>query len=331
MSIGKQFKTALKRVVFGDTLLPVDFTIGLVEPQDEISVEVHGAGAPLDVTSRYSMACSEPFTVCLGLDLPRRRLALQFRQRSGQRRVMGEIGLQPSPVPAAPGDPDLGFFEAHSTALYCLSRPHQLAHRLLGAASDRRRIRHAGAGMSSVERGALAVNFIRPHPVLVVSALGESGGTMFPMNLTGELGDGRFGLALQSANQPARLVESARRIAVSTVPLEHAPFAYRLGANHFRDSIDWNSLPFATNPSSIWKIPVPAFALRVREMEIKQVYRTGRHTFFVARVVSDAHLTRGPALHTIHGHYQAFRIKEHISDRQSSLRADAAHKGRPLG
>jgi len=295
-------------------------------------------GAPLDVTNRYSMACSHPFTVCVAFEPGHppaanhlAGLSLEFREQSGDRRVLGRIGLKvppaagaASPAPAS----DINLFEVSSASILCLGKRHLLAHRCLQIYSDLRRSSRQRADMSSVERRAMIVNFIRPHPVVLVSLVDDAGGNMFPMNLTGELGGGRFGLALQAANQPAKLLEHAGRFAVSTVPVSQGPLAYQLGANHFRSAIGWNDLPFATRQSAAFRIPVPAFALRVREMEVEQVHRNGLHTFFVARVVSDERPAPGRAIHTIHGFYQAWRMRGRPRELDASLVADQAHKCR---
>ena len=68
MSIIGQCRKVIKKLMFGDTLLPQAFTIGLTEPQGEITVWLHGMGLPIDVTRRHSMACADPFTVCIAFD-----------------------------------------------------------------------------------------------------------------------------------------------------------------------------------------------------------------------------------------------------------------------
>ena len=330
--MNRGFKDVVKRIIFGDTLLPRDFTLGLPDPQNEVSVWLQGLATPLDVTHQYSMACTDPFTICIafapGLIVPehsRNPLTLQFCERGGPQRLLGQIGLKPAAISPHADQPTLRFFEAVTANIYCLARRHLWAHSMLRAFSNRKRRQQTGA-LSVLDGRAMIVNFIRPHTVVLVSALSETRGTMFPMNITGDLGDGRFGLALQAANQPARIVEAAGRIAVSTVPLAQAQFTYRLSANHSRKSIDWGELPFATKPSTRLEIPVPVFALRVREMEIEQVYRMGRHTFFVARIVSDERLSDRLALHTIHGYYQTLRLKGRPDELAASLLDDASNK-----
>jgi len=93
------------------------------------------------------------------------------------------------------------------------------------------------------------------------------------------------------------------------VPMQQAPIAYILGPNHNVPTIDWRQLPFATRPSRIFKIPVPVFACRVRELRVEQVHRLGYHTFFLSRVLSDERFATVPELCVAHGFYQDWRVK----------------------
>lgn len=332
MSIFKH-SGAIKNLVFGDTLLPQEFTVGMVEPQAEITVWLHGMGSPVDVTHRHSTACSDPFTLCVAFDEGQtpdhrslRHLSLKFCERDGRKRVLGEIGLRQTATISVLGS-ELLLFEARSAANYCLPRILLYAHYLFHAYSQWRRVNTSGMKMSFLDRRAAMVTFIRPHPVSLVSVVGESGGNIFPMNIMGDLGNGRFAFALKDSRRAAHLVERAGHIALSSVPLSQAPLAYQLAANHFKQSIVWDQLPFATKMSTAFSIPVPAFTQRVREMEIEKVHRIGSHTFFVARIIRDERLTVGAELCVIHGFYQSWRLRGRSTELETSLVEDSSNKG----
>jgi flavin reductase (DIM6/NTAB) family NADH-FMN oxidoreductase RutF len=332
MRIIEQSRTAIKRLVFGDTLLPQGFTIGVAGPQAEITVWLHGMDAPLDVTHRHSSACFQPFTICVAFDEGRvpdaqdlRRLSLKFCEREGQKRVLGEIGLRKTTAISMDGL-ELLLFEARSSANYCLQRRYLWAHYLLHAYSGWRSFDASEIKMSFRERRASMVTFIRPHPVSLVSLGDNSCGNIFPMNIMGDLGHDRFGFALRKARLASGLVERSGRIAVSCVPLPQAPFAYQLATNHLKEFIDWEQLPFATRLSSLFEIPVPVFALRVREMEIEKIQRIGSHTFFVARIVHNESFSDGLELCVIHGFYQAHRLKGRSAELKASVVQDSVNK-----
>jgi flavin reductase (DIM6/NTAB) family NADH-FMN oxidoreductase RutF len=334
VSMMRHCQRAIQRIVFGDTFVPQAFTVGMADPQTEITVWLHGMGAPLDVTSRHSMACADPFTVCIAFDEglgPRekehRRLTLKFRERGGQKRVLGEIGLN---LKSAAGIPARGteliLFEARSARNHCLPKAHILAHYARHRYLLWRRLDIAGIVMSFLERRAVMVMFIRPHPVVLLSLCDEAGGNIFPMNIMGDLGNGYFAFALKDSKVAAHLVERARRVALSSIPLSQTSLAYQLGANHRKQSIEWNELPFATRKSAKLHIPVPTFAQRVREMEVETVRKIGSHIFFVARIVSDEHLATGAGLCIVHGFYQAWRLKGRRADLEDSLAEDMHNK-----
>jgi len=332
--LSQRYRKLIKKVVFGETLLAQEFFIGLPEPQTEISVWLHGLGAPLDVTRCHSMACAAPFSICVAFDegkKPRQTrwggLTLKFCERSGGQKVLGEIGLKLVTSISAVGF-ELCFFEARSSANHCLPMLRLYAHYLLHAYSDRRiSSGTSGMKMSFLEKRAAMVNFIRPHPTVLVSLSWENRGNIFPMNLMGDLGPGYFGFALKDSRKAAHLVEACGRIAVSSLPMPHAPLAYQLAVNHTKECIEWNQLPFATKPSPQFGIPVPVFAPRIREMEVKKVHRIGSHTFFVAHIVSDESYSAAvQVLCVVHGFYQAWRLKGRSRELQASVAENAASK-----
>src|ERR1700722_12042035 len=100
MSLKKRIRRLVKQIVFGGDLHPQRFFLAQTEPQKEITVWLHGAGEPIDVTRRHCQACALPFLVCIGFrhgeeptttQLP--NLALRFRERDGEQRLLGEIDL----------------------------------------------------------------------------------------------------------------------------------------------------------------------------------------------------------------------------------------------
>ncbi|HEX3469653.1 MAG TPA: hypothetical protein VHT28_00575 [Silvibacterium sp.] len=333
MSILRKSRRAIRKIIFGDTLLPHGVRLGFVEPQTEVAVWLHGMGAPLDVTHRHSMACADPLTVCIAFDKGQspgeqnlRRLSLRFCEHNGKRRVLGEIFLRPTR--SIPVGSKLFLFEARSSRNYCLPRARLWAHDLLRAYTNWRRVDASALKMSLGGMRAMTVMFIRPHPVVLVSHASDAGGNIFPMNLMGDLGNGYFAFALVDSREAAIGVERARRIALSSLPLPHAAVAFQLAPNHFRQSIDWSRLAFATRASATFRIPVPAFAQRVREMEIAHTCKLGSHKFFIARIVSDKNFTRCEVLHLVDGIYQAWRLKDRGTELQAPLAADSLDKRR---
>lgn len=332
MPIFRQNRGAIRKIVFGDTLVPQEFTIGLTEPQAEIAVWLHGMGAPVAVTRRLTTACCAPLVLGVSLDEGQWaatndhcKLSLRFCERAGAKRMLGEIWLARRALIPLNGA-ELLLFDVLGSTNRCLPRPRLWAHFLTQAYSNRQNLGSFDVKMTARELRAAIVTFIRPHPLMLGSILGEAGGNMFPMNLMGELGNGYFAFALKDSRRAAHLVEDARRIALSNVPLPLCSVAFKMAINHTKDSINWNQLPFALKPSREFRIPVPAAAPRVRELQVEQIRKIGSHTLFIARIISHETFSDDPQVHMIHGFYQYWRVRGSKGDLAASVAADALNK-----
>jgi hypothetical protein len=95
--------------------------------------------------------------------------------------------------------------------------------------------------------------------------------------------------------------------------------ARQLGRNHRQQSVRWDQLPFETTLSAELRIPVPRFALRVRELQIEAVRKLGSHTLFIAHVIRDRLRAEVPEFFMVHGTYEARRraLQEELWNRRS--------------
>jgi flavin reductase (DIM6/NTAB) family NADH-FMN oxidoreductase RutF len=321
----------IKRMIFGDSLLPQEFTIGLVEPQKEVTVWLHGSRKPLDVTWKVTTACCAPLMMCVAFDAgefpaaSKQKLMLRYRAREGQGRLLGEMQLTAAKKITV-GETTLVLFNVPRSKCYCLSQTRLWAYYIRHACEQFRYVKNPDVKMTLKEQRAAMITFIRPHPLSLGSIQADTGGNIFPMNLMGELGSGLFGFALKDSRRAAHLVEKTRKIALSSVPLEWSPLAHRYAVHHTKDSIDWSQLPFALRDSEKLCIPVPRFASRVRELQVEAIHPIGSHTFFVARVVSDQAFSHEPVLHAIHGLYQAWRMRGSKAELEASVRLNQLNK-----
>ena len=335
MSIVKQGKELLKDLLLGSVRPAQKFFLGQQGPQKEISVWLHGMDAPVDVTNHHSLACASPLTICVAFEKgtvlgePKLRgLSLRFCERDGNRRLLGRIGLRYNGISIPTSGPALYFFQVSSARSYCLPFLHLCMFYLQRSYKNwRNPLPRNTINPPFLEMRAMEVLFICPRPICLASAVESSGGNMFPMNVMGQLDDGYFGFGLKDARSPSNLVDRTRRIALSTIPMQQGDLGYRLGPNHSKkNGIDWSDLPFATKQSPNFRIPVPAFAFRVREMKVENARKLGSHIFFVGRVVRDERFSDGMEWCVIHGNYQAWRLKSRPSEIESSIAEDARVK-----
>jgi len=311
MSLLKQARKIVRRMVLGDTDLPQQCAVAMPDPQDEISVWLYGAGPPRDVTDAHAPACAAPFTIGIGLeDDPGEsaHLSLRFCERHGERRMLGEIGLRAAGIIRTSGQ-TLRLFQARSCRNHCLPWTRLWAHQLLQVYFQWRRGGDPDVRMDTLGTRSMMVLFICPRPVVLVSVMHGETGNIFPMNLMGPIGKDYMAFALNSSRQAAPFVERAGCTVFSNIPSEQSEVARQLRGNHRQKSVRWDQLPFETRPSASLGIPVPCFALRVREMEVEAVRKLGSHTLFVARVVHDERRSARPQFTMIHGIYQARRLR----------------------
>ena len=140
MPMVSEVRSVIKRIAFGNTLLPQEFTLGLPVPTGgDHRVAAWGSGEPRDVTNRHSMVCAAPLTICIGFDegqVPPEKdlahLSLKFCERDGRKQVLAEIGLKPQTA-VAEARSEFILFEPRSSKNFCLPRARLCAHYLLHA------------------------------------------------------------------------------------------------------------------------------------------------------------------------------------------------------
>ena len=297
----------LKHLLFGSASFSQFRAVGLRDPQSEVGVWLHGAGAPQDVTYNHVAAAARPFTIGVGLQNNldgagvRRGLSLTFQERSGEQRLLGEINLRL--LEAIPlGDAQLYLFEPRSYRNYSIPRAW-LWMRYLYYAYEMQRRRAQAPQAPTVARDLhrVFVFYLCPRPIVLASATDGNVSNIFPLDLIGPLGAGRFSLAIQNTSTAGPLLERSRRVALSSVPAEQTALAYKLGKNHREPHVEWDHLPFATTASPAFGLPVPSFSLRVREMQIESVRPLGSYKLFLGRIVEDVTWADGLQFFLVHG------------------------------
>jgi len=312
VQILQQLRSALEKLLLGPWDLRHQCTFGLHDPQSEVTVWLHGLGPRRDVTHNHLMACGAPFTICIGFDHEESsltksaaNLALKFHENSGNQELLGEIGLRFTSSLQV-GSQTLWFFQTATYQNHCLPR-HYLWTRSLRETLRRPPTKDGEVAITAHESRTMSVFYICPRPVVLVSVAEGQAGNMFPMNVMGPVGNGYFAFGLNSTRSAAPIVERAGRVVLSSVPFEQASVATSLRGNHRKSTIDWTQLPFATIKPDGIEIPVPAFALRIREMQVEAVHKLGSHTLFAAKTIRDQRLANGPEFFVAHGLYRAWR------------------------
>jgi hypothetical protein len=194
MSPKSKIHRQLREILLGRTNFPKAVDLPMQNPQREVSIWLHGLGQPRDVTSCHSVACAVPFTFCIGFkheDISSvntdKDISLNFCESTGERRILGEIGLKLwMAIPTK--DEHLYLFNAISCDNFCIPRSMLWMHNVFNAYAHWKEKKGDTLHVSALDARCNAVTFICPRPVVLVSLLGDGIGNIFPMNLFGTVG-----------------------------------------------------------------------------------------------------------------------------------------------
>ncbi len=294
--------------------VPRFVAIGERDPQRQIRVTLHGPGGPIDVTRNHVVAGLRPLTVAFTLPPPaaaairgERLLRLRLSTESDPTRPLAELGLRHEQSLEADGA-TLQLLAVTEHRDFCMPAGAATIFALHHARSQWRRRRPEAFQMEPRDLKALQALYICPRPVVLVSVQHGHASNLFPMDLIGPTDSPYFLLALRNASPAVRLMAASRRMALADVPLECSAVAYRLGEHHNKEHIDWNALPFETRPSPAHHLPVFRDALRVRDVEVRQLHVVGSHTLFVTEVVHEARWNDGLQMFHVSGPYYRYVV-----------------------
>ena len=307
-------KRLLKRALFGSAPMPAHVAVGFADARTEVRVVLDGLGSPIDVSGDHVPVALRPFTLGLCLDasvtpsaLRRARLRLVLRDWVGGGSVRGRLALRVvAREPIALGARRLWLFEIAGSTNRCLPLV-QLHARELHDWWGRRHGDPHNFRMTASDLRAINVYYMRPRPVSLVTVIDGDASNIFPMDLIGPVSSGHFLLALRTTSPAVALMSHVRRVAVSAVPAAFKHAAYALGKHHRERSVDFGRLPFPTTASPEFGLPVPADALVVRELAIREVHTVGSHTLFVTEIERETSGLAGEALCHIASPYAHIR------------------------
>lgn len=295
--------------------LPQWSAIALQAPQDLVQVKLRTPQGEFDVTHNNVVAALRPLTLAVGLD---RELGVALQgaahyelhfvdAREGG--TLGVLGLERQQDWTTDGI-QLALFGVTSGTHWCLHWPARPWNRWLQDRALRAGAKPGNFALSQAATQQIMIFYICPRPVVLVSVDSGSHSNLFPMDLIGPIASDRFTLALRSTSASVEPMKAVRRVALSDVPASHHKTAYSLGVHHKNAQVDWESLPFRTDRSPRFALPVPEWALRVREFEIVDVRTVGSHTLFLTQAQSDGVNREGAQFFHTSGIHEHFRRRQ---------------------
>jgi flavin reductase (DIM6/NTAB) family NADH-FMN oxidoreductase RutF len=295
--------------------LPQWAVLGMHESHDPVAVWLTAGGVHFDVTQNHVIAALKPLMVAVGLTEPLRRALdgdraplLTFSDRQSGR-FLASLRLQRQSTLQV-GNTNIALFHIEAYLQRCVRWPYRAWNHWLQARVASRNTDATNFAMTPASQQQVMILYIRPRPVVLVSVEYGEHGNIFPMDLIGPVSPDLFTLALRSTSHSVDAMKLSRRLAISDLAACDVKIAHDLGRHHRRIQIDWGSLPFAVDRSAHFSLPVPAIALRIRELEIIHAATVGSHTLFVCRQISERRVRDAlPLCHTS-GIYQHFRSRQ---------------------
>lgn len=292
---------------------------GRTEPQQEIEAWLCGLGEPIDVTRNNVVASLRPLMIGVMFEsnctqpVEGNDLRLCFYERNRSRNSLGEIRLRLARKIALPSH-RFCLFRPVSCRNHCLDPLSLRLYYLYESWRCRKQQRKNPYNfwMEPQHLRCLFTFYICPRPVVLVSVEHEGSSNIFPMDLIGSTDSPWFSMALRSTSPAVGLMQASKRMALASIPLTYKSLAYDLGKHHKERSIDVRALPFETVRSPLFGLPIPAAALKIREVRVREYHEIGSHMLFITSIVNETEYrpaTNGvsqlPMFH-IHGTYSQY-------------------------
>lgn len=317
MNLQRRIRRRLASLAFGPQELCQFCNLGLKDPQCDIKVWLVGTKVVRDVTTRNVLAATRPLSIGIGLEddedfrnLSSNRVFLEFRSAHPPETLLGKVSLAFADSIRLEEGGTLCLFTTRHPANYCQART-LVWKRYLNFSyaqwKNERGPKPPKVRMVASELHSLFVFYICPRPVVLVSVVDGEAGNIFPMDLVGPIGHRQFSIALHATSRGLPLIERSGRVALSSVPVAKMSLAYQMGQNHNKASVCWSSVPFSLIASPSFYLPIPEFALRVRELQVVDVRAMGSHVLIICRLVADNSFVDGLQFFQAHGFYDEWR------------------------
>lgn len=142
----------------------------------------------------------------------------------------------------------------------------------------------------------LFVYYIKPRPVFLLSVQDADRFDIFPVDLTGHIFNNYYTLAIKSTNQAIELIKKAGGFCLSAVPLDKVDVIYKHHEQRKKGKVTLDSLTFFVAGSRVLKIPVPDFAIMVREFKVEDTIEKGQYTLLIIKCINEYPVANNIAL-----------------------------------
>lgn len=151
-----------------------------------------------------------------------------------------------------------------------------------------------------------------PRKICLVTVAGKAGFNLFPTDLHGAIGD-YYIISLRKEGKACAQVQAAGKVLLCDVQLDAHKQVYALGKNHMQECKDSVAFPFSSPISPLYNLPVPTFAIAVKELTLLEHCDIGIHRLLLFKIDSSRKLNEGnDTLSHIHNTYATWRYRQGI-------------------
>jgi hypothetical protein len=151
----------------------------------------------------------------------------------------------------------------------------------------------------------LFVYYIKPRPAFLLSLKDGDDFDIFPVDLNGNIFNDYYMQSIKSTNKAVNAIKEAAAFCLSAVPFSKADVIYKLHEQRKKEKMGLKNLPFSVLESRELKIPVPDFAISVREFRVERAFENGLYTTFVMKSIN--HYTLSEELQFAHAPWYRVR------------------------
>ncbi len=150
-----------------------------------------------------------------------------------------------------------------------------------------------------------------PRKISIITVSDGSLINMFPTDLHGPIGTSFYAGSLRIGGKANEQVESLTKVVISDIDASAYKQTYALGKNHMNDLQNKDGFTLHQKRSNTFNFPLPASALRYRELTRISSFDHGIHRIHFYRIVNSEVLANaGPSLAHIHQYYAQWRMDQ---------------------
>jgi len=136
---------------------------------------------------------------------------------------------------------------------------------------------------------------------------------LFPTDLHGQAGAAHYIISLRTGGKAAAQVGASGKLVISQLNAEAYKTAYVLGKNHMQELKSRDHFHFDELTSANFQLPLPKAIFSYRELQLRDSFSHGIHTFFLFSVLSQHQIKPATAtLAHIHNSYASWRHKNKL-------------------